>query len=313
MARSGSPEALHRPQGGVPSVVKVLLLGARGQLGRAIMRANDRLAAPFELVTIDRRQLDLTYTDDIRPALNGLAFHCLVNCTGYNDVDRAEIDPDPAFAVNCYSVAELAQVCSERKVGMIHFSTDYVFGGIASQRRPITENSRTSPINHYGWSKLSGERHAPDHFREFIVMRVATLFGVGGMSGTGTNFVETVLRKAAEGNEFPVVDDQTMSPTSAEDVAEVVLTVLRKGCDSDLYHVVNTGAVTRYGFAREILRQAGLPEDLVRPCTSGEFPTPAKRPSYSALENQKIRSVVPGGMRSWQDALGAYLRAREEA
>ena len=123
-------------------------------------------------------------------------------------------------------------------------------------------------------------------------MRVATLFGVGGMSRTGTNFVETVLRKAAEGYEFPVVDDQTMSPTSAEDVAEFVLTVLRRGCDRGVYHVVNTGEVTRYGFAREILRQAGMPVGIVRHCTSEEFPTAAKRPSYSALENQKLRSVV---------------------
>ena len=95
---------------------------------------------------------------------------------------------------------------------------------------------------------------------------------------------------------FPVVDDQTMSPTSAADVAEIGLTVLRKGYEPDVYHTVNTGEVTRYGFERAILRQAGLPPDLVSPCTSDEFPTAAKGPGYSALQNQKIRSVVPGGM-----------------
>ncbi|MDE0005575.1 MAG: sugar nucleotide-binding protein, partial [Rhodospirillaceae bacterium] len=157
-----------------------------------------------------------------------------------------------------------------------------------------------------------GELSAPLYLSDFVVMRVATLFGVGGMSRTGTNFVETVLRKAAEGNEFPVVDDQTMSPTSAQDVAEFVLTVLRRGCDRGVYHVVNTGEVTRYGFAREILRQAGMPVGIVRPCTSEEFPTAARRPSYSALENQKLRSVVADGMQSWKDTLAVYLRAREE-
>ena len=294
-------------------MVKVLLLGSRGQLGRAIVRANDRLAEPFELLTPDRQQLDLRLTDEIQPALKDVEFDFLVNCTGFNNVDRAEAHPDKAFAVNSYAVEELAQACAARKARLIHFSTDYVFGGIASQRRPITENSRASPINVYGQSKLLGEQWVPAYHLDFVVMRVATLFGVGGMSGTGMNFVETVLRKAAEGNGFPVVDDQTMSPTSAGDVAEIVLEVLRKGCEPGVYHTVNTGEVTRYGFACEILRQAGLPPDLVRPCTSDEFPTAAKRPNYSALENQKIRSVVPGGMQSWQDALGAYLRAREEA
>ena len=303
----------NRPQGRAPSVVKVLLLGSRGQLGRAIIRANDRLAVPFELLTLNRQQLDLSLTDEIQPTLNDIAFDFLVNCTGYNDVDGAETDPSMAFTVNGSAIAELAQACAAGKARLIHFSTDFVFGGIAGQRKPITENSRASPINVYGHSKLTGELAAPAYLREFVVMRVATLFGVGGMSRTGTNFVETVLRKAAEGNGFPVVDDQTMSPTSAGDVAEVVLTVLRNGCEPSIYHAVNTGEVTRYGFAREILRQAGLPAGIVRPCTSDEFPTAAKRPTYSALENRKLRSVVIGGMRSWQEALGAYLRAREEA
>ena len=292
--------------------MKVLLLGSRGQLGRAIIRANHRLAAPFELLTPDRQQLDLSRTDEIQPALKDMEFDFLVNCTGFNDVDRAETNSEMAIAVNSSAVDELAQACAARKARLIHFSTDYVFGGIAGQRRPISENSRASPINIYGHTKLLGELSAPLYIRDFVVMRVATLFGVGGMSRTGTNFVETVLRKAAEGNEFPVVDDQTMSPTSAGDVAEFVLTVLRCGCDRGVYHVVNTGEVTRYGFACEILRQAGMPLGMVLPCTSEDFPTAARRPSYSALENQKLRSVVAGGMRSWQEALAAYLRAREE-
>ena len=138
-------------------MVKVLLLGSRGQLGRAIIRANHRLAAPFELLTPDRQQLDLSQTDEIQPALKDMEFDILVNCTGFNDVDRAETNSDLAIAVNCSAVDELAKACAARKVRLIHFSTDYVFGGIASQRRPITENSRASPINIYGHSKLLGE------------------------------------------------------------------------------------------------------------------------------------------------------------
>ena len=135
-------------------------------------------------------------------------------------------------------------------------------------------------------------------------MRIATLSGVGGMSGTGSDFTETVLRKAGESNGFAVVDDQTMSSTGLGDVAGIAPMVLGKGCGPGTHHTVNV---------HEILRQAGLPPDLVRPCTSDEFPTSAKRPSYSALENRKIRSVDFGGIRSWQDVLGAHLRAREEA
>ena len=178
-ARVGSsgPASQIRPQRGVPSVMKVLLLGSRGQLGRAIIRANHRLAAPFELLTPDRQQLDLSQTDEIQPALKDMEFDVLVNCTGFNDVDKAETNSKLALAVNSSAVEELAQACAARKARLIHFSTDYVFGGIASQRRPITENSRASPINIYGHSKLLGELSAPLYIRDFVVMRVATLFG----------------------------------------------------------------------------------------------------------------------------------------
>ena len=288
--------------------MKILLLGARGQLGRSILRANAKLPAPFDIAAPGRQKLNLENADEIRPKLEGLNFDALVNCTGFHQVDEVELKPELAFTVNAYAVRELARACEQQGARLVHVSTDFVYGGDETVAEPLTELNPAAPVNAYGATKFVGERLAAAACRDTVTLRVATLYGLGGMSRSRTNFVESILRKAQKGQEFPVVDDQTVSPTSADDAADAILELLRLNTAPGTYHAVNSGHTTRHGFAREILRQAKLP-GLARPCTSEEFPTPAKRPKFSALDNKKIGSAVMP-FSDWQDALSRYLSAR---
>ncbi len=290
--------------------MKLLLIGASGQLGRNIVGANENAKRPFEIISPSRKQLDLANPRAIWRELEHVDFDLAVNCTGCHDVDEVERTPDLAFTVNSYAVRELAQVCETKAAAFVHLSTDYVFGGDETRTAPLTEQSPAAPVNVYGCSKLLGENLAALACDNVFVLRVAVLFGVGGMSASGTNFVEAVLAKGKKGDEFAVVQDQTISPTGTEDLAMTILDLAQDRPAPGIYNAVNTGQITRFEFARAILHQAKLP-DLVRPCKSEKYTMPAMRPKFSALDNSKLCSVtseVPG----WYDALARYLEARTD-
>lgn len=289
--------------------MKVVLLGGTGQLGRDIIRINGLDFHSIELVTLNRDILDLENVNSIQKILQPLNFDVLVNCTGYHDVDIVEQNARTAFEVNAYAVKELALSCKNKNAWFIHFSTDYVFGGGIVSNIPLKETSKPAPINIYGASKHMGESLARSEYSDATILRVASLFGIGGQSRNDSNFVEAILRLGNKGEEFRVVNDQTISPTSTIDASKALLNMISQGNHVDLLHVVNSGSTTRYEFACEILRQTKLPE-LARPCKSSEFPTPATRPSFSALDNSRLRSMnfnIP----TWQESLEHYLFERE--
>ena len=287
--------------------MKALLLGPNGQLGSDIRRAHAESGAGVDLIPLGREKLDLTAPGAVERVLRGLDFDVLVNCAAYTAVDDAETDAAPAFAVNAHAVQAMARVCAVKRARLLHASTDYVFGGDRARRRPLREDDPTAPVNVYGASKAMGETLARHESGNVVIVRVAALFGAAGTGGRGGNFVETVIRSAKETGVLRVVDDQTVSPTAASDVARVVMRMLADRCEPGLYHVVNTGAATWYDFACEIVRRAGV-EGTVVPCASGEFPAPAERPRYSALDNTRV-SAAFDPMPEWQDALERYLRA----
>ena len=290
--------------------MRVVVLGASGQLGRDLTKTHEARGSPHNLVSLTREDLNLLHLGAIQPRLADVDFQALINCTGFHDVDLVEQHSGTAFQVNAYAVQELARACRAKNAKFIHCSTDYVFGGGIPHHDPIPEPAPTSPVNVYGASKLMGESLARLNWPDTTILRVAALFGVGGLSGKGTNFVETILHLGTMGKEFRVVDDQTTSPTYTADIANALLQLVRDGLEPGVLHVVNSGAATRFEFACEILRQAELPA-LARPCRSVDFPTPALRPGYSALDNSKLLSMV-GSMPAWQDALARYLEDREK-
>jgi dTDP-4-dehydrorhamnose reductase len=289
--------------------MKAVLLGPNGQLGCDIRRAQERSgAAAAELTPIGREVLDVASPARIRDVLGALDFDVLVNCTSYHKTDEVEDNAGAAFAVNAHAVEAMARACAAKRARFIHISTDYVFGGDTDVDRPLDEAAPTAPVNVYGASKAMGETLARLAHEDSVVLRVASLFGVAGASGKGGNFVETMIRVGREKGALRVVQDQIMSPTGTADIADVIVRMIADGCEPGLYHVVNTGAVSWFEFAREIIRRAGV-QAVVEPCTSADYPSRALRPRYSALDNGKIAAAI-SPMPPWQDALDRYLREK---
>lgn len=244
--------------------------------------------------------------ETLEPTLGGLEFDALVNCTSYHKTDEVELNATRAFTVNAHAVARIAAACAERDARLVHVSTDYVFDGV--HRVPYTEVDAPRPINVYGASKFMGETLALREHSGAIVIRVASLFGVAGASGKGGNFVETMLRVGKEKGQLRVVDDVTMSPTATADVAGAILALLAREAEPGVYHVVNSGHATWYEFASRIIERAGV-EATVTPVSSSEYPTVARRPAYSVLDNRKVSRLV-GELPPWEDALDRYLAAK---
>ena len=287
--------------------MRVLLLGANGQLGTDLLRVCKSYSADLELVPLHRNDLDVSNLDSIPTALSKYKFDVLINCTGYHKTDDVEGHATEAFLINAHAVRAMARVCRAAGARFVHISTDYVFGGESC--RPYVETDCPHPLNVYGASKLMGENLALRECADStLVLRVASLFGAAGASGKGGNFVETILRNAQKKDNLRVVNDIKMSPTGTEDVAHAVLSLLKKGAPSGIYHVVNSGQATWFEFASEIVRKAGIPAQ-VTPITSEEFPTPAVRPAYSVLDNRKAAAIV-GEIPHWEGALARYLKKK---
>lgn len=284
--------------------MKIAVLGAQGQLGRDLC---PRLSG--EVIPLTRADLDLDKPDTIAPALEKHRPHVLVNCAAYNFVDKAETEPEAAFAVNAFGVRNLAKACAAAGTKLVHFSTDYVFGLDADRSTPLTEESPPGPVSVYGQSKLAGEYFVRAASPENLVIRTCGLYGVWGSGGKGGNFVETMLRVAGQGKPLRVVADQRCTPSYTADVADTTVTLIAKHA-CGLFHVTNSDSCSWHEFAAEIFRQAGIKADLT-PITSTEFGAPARRPPYSVLANEKLSTLNIAPPREWQAALAAYLLERK--
>jgi dTDP-4-dehydrorhamnose reductase len=282
--------------------VRCALIGAAGQLGFDLARTFD---LPGELFRLTRADLDVLDRGAVERVLRDLRPTLVVNTAAYNRVDRAEEDGAAAFALNADAVGTLADVCGLLGATLVHFSTDYVFDGHRST--PYSEDDAPAPLSAYGRSKLEGERAALTRCPRAFVFRVCGLFGVGGGR---TNFVETMLRLARAGHPIRVVRDQVLTPSYTLDLAMKVWRVVA-GEAPGLYHLTNAGQTTWYDFAREIFRLTGLAPALT-PVTAAEYGAAAMRPAYSVLRHGRLAAVGEDDLRSWQDALAAYLRERAE-
>jgi dTDP-4-dehydrorhamnose reductase len=261
------------------------VVGAGGMLGQDIVRASGGTAVP-----LTRVELDVTDAAAVREALAGAT---VINCAGYTDVDRAESHSAAAHAVNEEGARNVAKAAGR----VLYVSTDYVFDG--SKKTPYVESDATAPIQEYGRSKLAGERATADANPDHLIVRSSWLFGAAGR-----NFVETILGLASERDELRVVDDQVGCPTFTGHLAEALL-ALAAGGERGLMHVAGEGSCSWFEFAREIVERAGV-DSRVQPCSSDEFPRPARRPGYSVLASERGSPALP----AWQDGLDAYLGVR---
>ena len=251
-------------------------------LGQDIVRA-----AGTDVVALTRADLDVTDADAVRERLAGST---LINCAAYTDVDGAEADPDLAHAVNGKGARNVAEA-AER---VLYVSTDYVFDG--GKDAPYVESDAIEPISAYGDSKAAGERATAEANPNHLIVRSSWLFGRGGK-----NFVATMLALGRAHEQLRVVDDQVGCPTFTGHLAEALLTLAR-GEERGVLHVAGGNSCSWFEFAREIFVRAGLEADL-QPCSTEEFPRPARRPAYSVLASERGGPTLP----AWQDGLDAYL------
>jgi len=265
--------------------VAIHVVGAGGMLGQDIVQAADRA-----VVALTHAELDVTDRTAVHDALAGAT---AINCAAYTDVDGAEGDPVTAHAVNEQGARNVAEA-AER---VLYVSTDYVFDG--TKRKPYVESDQTAPIQEYGRSKLAGERATAGANPNHLVVRSSWLFGAGGR-----NFVETMLGLTSERAELRVVDDQIGCPTFTGHLAEALLTLAARG-ERGVLHVAGAGSCSWFEFAREIIEHTGI-DCLVKPCTTDDFPRPARRPAYSVLASELGAPVLP----AWQEGLDAYLGVR---
>ncbi|HEY1816666.1 MAG TPA: dTDP-4-dehydrorhamnose reductase [Kofleriaceae bacterium] len=264
--------------------MKLLVTGGAGQLGRALVRR----AGAHEILALDVDQLDICDAAQVTSRLDGI--DVAINAAAYTGVDKAEGEPERAFAINAHGAEVVARACAERGVRMLHVSTDYVFDGAGS--RPYREDDLVAPLNVYGASKAAGERGV--HAAGGIVVRTSWLFGEGGPS-----FVHTMLRLARERPVLRVVADQHGCPTWADDLADALLALAPRADLAATYHFCNAEPTTWHGFATAIVeaarRRGPVACERVDAITTADYPTPAKRPMYSVLDCARISSlgIVP--------------------
>jgi dTDP-4-dehydrorhamnose reductase len=283
--------------------MRIALFGANGQLGSDLVG----LAAQrsLDLTPVVRGEVDAA---DPAASFDGLDFDVAINCVAVTRVDDCEKDPAPAVVINAHFAGRLAKACAAKGARLVQVSTDYVYGG-QTQREPLTEGVGRAPVNVYGATKALGEDLARLEHDDVIVARVASLFGVAGASGKGGNFVETMLRFGKERGRLTVVADQVMSPTASLDAGEAILDLIAAKAPAGDYHVVNSGIASWFEFAEAIIAKAGIAAEVV-PIPTSQFPTPARRPPYSALSNAKLVATIGRPMVDWSTALDRYLAAK---
>jgi dTDP-4-dehydrorhamnose reductase len=282
--------------------MRIAVLGANGQLGSDLVKC----LTGHDTVAFTRQHLDVTDHEQSRTALVDTRPDVIVNTTAYHRVDDCESQAETAYAVNVLAVLNLVRIANDTGARLVHFSTDYVFDGASTQ--PYTESSRPMPLSVYGNSKLAGEFVARSMSRRHLVIRTCGLYGIAGSRGKGGNFVETMLRKARAGESIRVVNDQILTPTYTGDLAKQVAVLIERE-ESGLFHATCEGSCSWYEFARTIFDLAGLRVDL-SPTTSDRFKTPATRPKFSVLENERLKNLGVNQMRHWREALAAYLQEK---
>lgn len=282
----------------------ILVTGANGQLGQALKKIAADYPA-FSFIYTDFNELDITSEDAVRNFFSQQEIHALVNCAAYTAVDKAESDEDLAFKLNFQAVLNLATICQEYNTQLLHISTDYVFDGASNV--PYTEESDANPASIYGSSKLRGEAAAIGSNPGTIVIRTSWLY-----SEFGVNFVKRMRELMQEKDNLNVVFDQTGTPTYAVDLAKTILTVLTRVWDAPdnyggVYHYSNEGVTSWYDFAVAIREITGV-SCTVAPITSDKYPTPAKRPSYSVMNKQKIKDTFSLQIPYWRDSLQVCIK-----
>lgn len=286
-------------------IKKVLLIGADGQLGTDLKKA----LRDYELLCPLVVELDITHFEKTKDYINKNSPDLIINTAAFHQTDECEKDFEKSFLVNTFAVKNLAEICKEKNIPLVHISTDYIFGLDKKRRTPYIEEDLSGPVNIYGISKLAGEYYIRYTLRKYFIIRPSALFGIAGCKGKGGgNFIETMLKLAREKGEVKVKNDEFVSPTYTKELAENIAELIKTE-QYGIYHITSQGGCSWYEFAKKIFELTNTKVNC-QPVSSDEFPTLAKRPRYSVLENKHLKEIGLDRMSLWQDALKKYLKEK---
>lgn len=277
---------------------RVCIVGAKGMLGRELVRACESAAPRLGYDALDVEEIDIADAGSVNAVFEKLRPRLVINAAAYTNVDGCETERELAMAVNARGPENLARACRGHDARLVHVSTDYVFDG--SKREPWVPEDPIQPQSVYGLTKAEGERLVRENLPQHVIVRTSWLY-----AAQGNNFVRTMLRLAGEKPELRVVNDQFGFPTFARDLASVLLTVGRASV-TGTYHFCNAGMCSWHEFASEILRMAGS-RVPVKTMSSSELNRPAPRPAYSVMSTESLTAATGLRPRPWRTALAECL------
>lgn len=265
-------------------------------MGTTIKSLSHRVEGSLQFEFTDSDDLDITRPESVKQFFDQKEFDYCINCAAYTQVDQAEEDSEMALKINEEGVKNLSQACHQSNTVLLHVSTDFVFDG--RQNVPYLETDRANPVSVYGHSKFKGEQQIVRNMDRYFIIRTSWLY-----SAYGHNFFKSMLKYAMERDELSVVFDQVGTPTSAHDLAEILLTIITKEVDAyGIYHYSNEGLASWYDFAAAIFEINDIAVDL-KPIRSKDYPLPAERPAYSVMDKHKIKKVLDLTIPHWRKSL----------
>jgi dTDP-4-dehydrorhamnose reductase len=283
--------------------MKIVILGAGGRLGAALMRDyRDK----FDVAGFNHAQLDLASLDDVRGKLGAMNFDVLINAAGFTNVDACETERDRAFLINAEAPGVFAKISNAKEAKLIHFSTDYVFDG--EKRAPYTEEDQANPISLYGESKLAGEKNVLAAENGHLVVRVSWVFGPDRPS-----FIDAMVKRAQQDEKIDAISDKLSTPTYTHDIARMLPQFFDRGVEGGILHFANAGKCTWQEYAQWALdccRDAGIP---LKARTVGALTLRdmsswlARRPVYSVLSTAKYTELTGRAPRAWREAVADYI------
>ncbi len=281
--------------------MKIAVIGANGQLGSELCEQYDE---KHQIVGLTHADIEITNINSVKKVLNEINPDVVINTAAYHNLPDCEKNPDISFQINAIGVLNLAKTATEIGFVLVQYSTDYVFDG--EKKEPYLEKDRTNPLNIYAMTKLNGEILIKNYCTRYFVIRISGLYGKTICRAKGNNFITTMQKAAKIRDVVKVVNDEILTPTSVFEIAKNTGQLIETE-GFGLYHMTCEGHCSWFEFAGVIFKELGLKTPLIS-CTSDEFPSEIKRPSYSVLENHKLKSVNLNHMIHWKDALIKYLR-----
>ena len=292
--------------------MKILITGSAGMLGYDLCKV---LSKEYDLVGVDVSaseskykphkfyKVDISQKKDVQNIFVSEKPDIVIHTAAWTDVDGCELDPEKAEQVNVTGTLNVAEACYDNSAYLIAVSTDYVFDG--NKGKCYSEDDKPNPLSVYGKTKLEAENLVKELLSSFLVVRTSALYGANGC-----NFVNTIVKKAKNGENLRIVDDQFTAPTYTYDLALAISILIenRGSFDYDIVNVCNSGSCSWYDFALEIIEKEGIKGYSLEPMISSNLERPAKRPGYSVLDNRRFCDVSGIKLRSWREALADYLK-----